>query len=81
MERICEKCLENKNEKEFTDFDRGVCNKCLLGGAYKQNVIELVVGHKKHCNHSDCNVSLILLLEMAQKVGIKFNDEEMKIFI
>ena len=81
MERICEECLEDKNEREFTDFNRGICNKCLLGGAYKQNVIALAVGHKKYCNHSDCNVSLILLLEMAKKIGIKFTEEEMKIFI
>ena len=81
MNKICIGCLEQKKEKEFTKWERGICNKCLLDKFYKQNVIQLAKDHKNVCNHSNCSVSLILFLEMAQKVGIKFNDEEIKIFI
>jgi len=81
MKKICLECLMQRDEKEFTNWESGICDNCLLEKFYKQNVIQLARDHKRVCNHSDCNVSLILLLEMAQKVGIKFTDEEIKIFI
>ncbi len=81
MEKICEKCLEKKSEKEFVTWERGICDKCMLQEIYKNNVIQLAEDHKINCNHSNCNVSLILLLEMAQRTGIKFTEDEMGIFI
>ena len=71
MKKICLECLEEKPEKDYTDWKSDFCDDCLLKKFYKQNVIQLAVDHKKVCNHSDCNVSLIMLLEMSKKVGIK----------
>ena len=81
MRKICENCLKQKDEKEYSNWEGGICDKCLLEKVYKQNIIQLAQDHKRVCNHSNCNVSLLLLLEMAEKVGIKFTNEEIKIFV
>ncbi len=81
MIKICSKCFKEKSEKDFSDWERGICDECMLQEIYKNNVIQLAEDHKINCNHSNCNISLILLLEMAKKTGIKFTDEEIEIFI
>lgn len=47
---------------------------------WKKNVIEVAKHHREHC-HEPCNCSLFLLREMAEKVGIEFNNEEEDLFL
>lgn len=54
--------------------------KITINDIYKKNLIKLVSHHRIYCLGEDCNVSLILVLEMAQKLGIKFTDEEKRLF-
>ena len=49
--------------------------------AYKLNLIELAKHHKKYCEGEECNISLILLMQMAERLGIKFSDKEKELFI
>ena len=48
---------------------------------YRFNLIELAKHHRKFCEGENCNISLILLLEMAGKIGIHFTDKEKELFI
>jgi len=48
--------------------------------AYKINVIALAKYHKKYCKESDCNVSLILLRQMSEELGIRFTKKETEVF-
>jgi hypothetical protein len=45
----------------------------------KRNLIRLVVDHRNKCN-ADCNVSLDLILAVAERAGIAFSDEERTLF-
>ena len=49
--------------------------------AYKLNLIELAKHHRKFCEGEDCNISLILLMQMAEKLGIVFSDKEKELFL
>lgn len=48
---------------------------------YKWNTIQLAKHHRKFCDGRDCNISLIVLMEMAEKAGIKFTKRERRLFI
>ena len=48
--------------------------------AYKINLINIAKHHRKHCEGQYCNVSLLLLLEMTERLNVKFSDEEKKLF-
>ena len=48
--------------------------------AYRLNVVALAIQHKRQCNESDCNVSLILLRKMCEEAGIKFTEKQKEIF-
>ena len=62
--------LKYKMEKQFTRID-----------VYKLTVLELAKHHRKNCDGQDCVISLFILREMAEKLGVKFNEEEIKEFI
>ena len=47
---------------------------------YKFTALRLARQHKKECTGEDCNISLYMLMEMAQKAGVKFTDKEMEFF-
>ena len=47
----------------------------------KKYLIELVKHHKKHCNIKDCDISLIVLMLMANDLGLELSQEERKWFI
>lgn len=49
--------------------------------AYKLNCIELMRHHKQFCLMEDCGVSLILLKQMAEEVGVVFTEKEIEEFI
>ena len=49
--------------------------------AYKFNVIQLAKHHRKYCEGEDCVISLYLLREMAEKLGIKFTEKERGLFL
>jgi hypothetical protein len=49
--------------------------------AYKFNVIQLAKHHKKYCEGENCVISLYLLREMAEKLGIKFSEKEKRLFL
>lgn len=49
--------------------------------AYKFNVINLAKHHRKHCERENCVISLYLLREMAEKLGIKFTEKEKELFL
>jgi hypothetical protein len=49
--------------------------------AYKFNVINLAKHHRKFCEGENCVISLYLLREMAEKLGIKFSDKEKELFL
>ena len=46
----------------------------------KGNLLNTVKYHKKHCDES-CDVSLYLLKKLGDKAGLKFSDEEKKLFL
>jgi len=46
----------------------------------KENLIKLVKEHKDHCNTPDCGISLMFVLKLAEKAGLKFTDLEKRIF-
>lgn len=48
---------------------------------HKTNLIELANHHRKYCEGENCNISLFLLLEMAERAGLEFTPEERKSFI
>jgi hypothetical protein len=48
--------------------------------ASKENVIRLIKHHKKHCEGETCDVSLFLILMLSQDAGLKFTDEEKRLF-
>lgn len=47
----------------------------------KFNLIELVKHHRRFCEGKKCNISLYLLLEMAEELGLEFTDKEKELFI
>jgi len=47
---------------------------------YKKNTIEIAKHHKKFCS-GHCTVSLNLLREMAEEIGVTFTKEEIKEFL
>jgi len=49
--------------------------------AYKFNLIQLAKHHRKFCEGEYCNISLILLMEMAEQLGIKFTNKEKELFL
>lgn len=49
--------------------------------AYKKNTIWIAKHHRKYCEGENCNISLYLLLEMAEKAGCKFTKKEKLLFI
>ena len=48
---------------------------------YKIMALRLSKHHRKHCTGENCNISLILLMQMAEKCGAKFTSKEFKEFI
>lgn len=48
---------------------------------YKFNVIQLAKHHKKYCEGENCVISLYLLREMVEKLGIVFSDKEKELFL
>lgn len=47
----------------------------------KQNIIALVRDHKKHCDHSDCGISVYMVAELIKMAGLKLTKEEFAEFI
>ncbi len=48
---------------------------------YKFNVIQLAKHHRKYCEGENCVISLYLLREMTEKLGIIFTDKEKELFL
>ena len=48
---------------------------------YKQLALSLAKHHRKYCEGEKCNISLIILKQMAEDCGVEFTDEEFKEFI
>lgn len=48
---------------------------------YKLNIIRLMKEHKDNCNGESCGISLILVMQMAQKAGIVFTRSEIREFL
>ena len=48
---------------------------------YKFTALKLAKHHRKYCEGEKCNISLIVLKEMAEKCGVKFTEKEFKEFI
>ena len=46
----------------------------------KRNLLHLVEDHREKCDKT-CNVSLCLVLEVAQNAGMEFTDDETKVFL
>ncbi len=44
--------------------------------AYKRNTIWLANQHREDCCGEECNISLLLLMEMAETEGIKYTKKE-----
>jgi len=49
--------------------------------AYRINTLELAEHHRRCCDGESCAISLWLLKEMGEVAGVKFSDEEAKLFI
>lgn len=47
----------------------------------KENAIALARHHRKHCEGEDCTISLILLMELLTKAGIKLKKREVYEFV
>ena len=52
-----------------------------LISAYKFNCLAIASHHKRHCEGEDCVVSLLLLMQMAESLGVKFTSKQMEKFI
>jgi hypothetical protein len=51
--------------------------------ALKENVIRLIKHHRKYCEGETCDISLsqiLELLEASENAGLKFTDEEKRLF-
>lgn len=48
--------------------------------AYKKNVIAIAKHHRRFCEGENCAVSLIVLLDMAERYGITFTKKEKEVF-
>lgn len=48
---------------------------------YKKNTLWLARQHKADCCGEKCNISLLVLMEIAQKAGVKFTKKEMEVFL
>jgi len=57
-------------EKQFTRKD-----------AHKINILALAEHHRRCCDGEGCTISLMLLKELAEAYGIKFTEEEFKLFV
>ena len=55
-------------------------NKKLWIEAYKMNTLELAKHHRKYCEGESCNISLNILMIMAEECGVRFTDEEREEF-
>ncbi len=50
--------------------------------AYRMNVMNLVKHHRKNCEcEIDCGVSLLLLKQMAEEVGVDFTRTQLNKFL
>jgi hypothetical protein len=49
--------------------------------AYKINVLAIVRHHKKTCEGEECDISLLMILQMAEQCGVKFTEEERREFL
>lgn len=47
--------------------------------AWKFNLIEMAKHHREHCD-GNCACSLLLLRLMGERLGMKFSEEERRIF-
>lgn len=47
---------------------------------YKLTAIALAKNHLENCQREKCNISLYLLLQMAEKAGAKFTEAERRLF-
>jgi len=50
--------------------------------AHKRNTLSLAKHHRDNCDgQEDCNVSLLLLQEMAEQLGCEFTEKEKEVFV
>jgi len=49
--------------------------------AMKFNTLWLAAHHRKTCDGEACNISLLMLMQMAEKAGIIFTEDEKVNFI
>jgi len=47
----------------------------------KDNIIKLAKHHKANCNRENCEISLLSLLTVAERAGIKFTTEEVMVIL
>lgn len=47
----------------------------------KANVLRIAADHRDKCSGEDCNISLSLLREVAEKAGLRFTYDETRLFL
>ena len=52
-----------------------------LRKVYKLNTLEIAKHHREFCEGEDCNISLIILMQMAENLGVSFTEKEKELFI
>lgn len=73
--------LKNELKQLLAEEELKMAQEITMKEAYKLNLIELAKHHRKFCEGEDCNISLILLLTMAERLGIIFSEEEKELFV
>jgi hypothetical protein len=53
----------------------------MIEEVYKLNALELAKHHRRTCGGEHCVISLWILKDMAEKLGVKFTEEEIKEFL
>lgn len=48
---------------------------------FKINTVELAIQHRESCIGEHCCISLLMLREMAECVGVVFDEKEKRLFI
>jgi hypothetical protein len=61
--------------KSKSEINRGIED------VYKFNIMELAKHHRKYCEGEDCVISLYLLREMTERLGIVFTEKEKELFL
>jgi hypothetical protein len=49
--------------------------------AIKRNLLRLVLEHRQKCSGEECRTGLYWIYKLAQRAGLKFNDEEQRLFL